>query len=165
MIRFMYQGGFKSESDVRESRCGKWCCSFHAFPSALASSLALLLWLLQKTQVWVFLSDFGEQEIYEWLYEWKRNKKRLVPFPWDPYLQLRPVCVGLRRVSHIQATDRSMVQRDCILHNQQDPEPGNAWKQILETHWEQICIFSWGTTTHPLRGPTPVQNTSILASA
>lgn len=69
MIRFMYQGGFKSESDVRESRCGKWCGSFHAFPPALASSLALLLWLLQKTQVWVFLSDFGEQEIYEWLYE------------------------------------------------------------------------------------------------
>lgn len=66
-----------------------------------------------------------------------------------------PRLMGLRRSSHIQATDRSMAQRQCILHNQQDPEPGNAWKQILERRWEQICISLQCAATHPLRGPTP----------
>lgn len=65
-----------------------------------------------------------------------------------------PCLSGVQKISHIQATDRSMAQRECILHNQQDPEPGNAWKQILERHWEQIWISLRYVATHPLRGPT-----------
>lgn len=92
-----------------------------------------------------------------WMVIWVKVKEKAprATSTRDPYLQLGPVWAGLGRSRPTEATDRSMAQRQCILHNQQDPEPGNAWKQILERHWEQMCISRRCLATSPQRGPTP----------